>query len=525
MRALIPITVLYAIASGLGTTHVKATKELNELFAPEHVSKLWMRTHCDLEPAGKGAVHVTFWKGYENTGFDTSQLPFGDWSLWRSLRFAVENQYRKPLSVYVRVSDRVDHPASQTYTGGTFDGFVIGPGRSTVEISLEGMQSPEGVSIDPKRISWLGIFVQPLFLRDGMELKFTQDQTLQFSNPRLSAAPARLQKQPYGDLLFNDTEPGLLSEREEVERALEGLQNTIAQAKGRGIETAYAEIYPFLAGFAFRKRLVAFWQDRSEEQRHVLDFLLQATHRADSTLKAALADKSRSPSVPPVPDYGRLAINHGYFRLGDQSVLPFGMLYNHDGPLLRWFANSETDYGTELVAGGTRQDVERQPIWEAYHKYPDTHRVGWPHADHIIRDAESWEVLGPPVSVCLESPHTREAVAAMIQNYELNKTSSRDHLVQNMGFEYTYVCYCEYTRHMWAEWLRRKYSDISSANRIWGTRYEDFTAVPMPHPENAAANRALWFDWSSFNLYRFLEQIRWTRDQIRRWKPEVPTEP
>ena len=42
----------------------------------------------------------------------------------------------------------------------------------------------------------------------------------------------------------------------------------------------------------------------------------------------------------------------------------------------------------------------------------------------------------------------------------------------------------------------------------------------MQHPQHAAANRALWFDWSSFNFYRFLEQIRWTRDQIRRSKPD-----
>src|SRR5581483_942729 len=151
-----------------------------------------------------------------------------------------------------------------------------------------------------------------------------------------------------------------------------------------------------------------------------------------------------------------------------------------------------------------------------------THRVGWPHADHIVRDAESWEVLGAPVSVCLESPHSREAVAAMIEKFEQQKPGGSNHLVQNMGFEYTYVCYCDYTRHMWAGWLRRKYGNIPSANRIWGTHFGDFGHVPMPHPGNAAANRAIWFDWSSFNLYRFLEQIRWTRDQIRRWRPNEP---
>jgi hypothetical protein len=468
---------------------------------------------------GDGILRIRLHKGYETTGIETSRLPFQDWRSWRSFRFDVGNQNPEPLSVYVRISNRTDHPASDTYTGGTFDGFVIGPGHSTVEISIEGMRSPTGVAVDPKHIVWLGIFVQPLFVRDGMELKFTKYTTLDFSNPRLSPEPARMQKQPYGDLLFKETQPNLRSQREGVERAMASLQNTIAEAKRRAIDTAYAEIYPFLAGIAFQKRLVAFWQDRSEEQRKVLTFLLEAAQTADSTLKAAIGS-GRSLPVPPVPDYKRLTIGDRYFRLRDQPVLPFGMLYNHDGPLLRWFANSETDYGTELVAGGTRHDVERQPIWEAYHNYPDTHRVGWPHADHIIRDAESWEVLGPPVSVCLESPHSREAVAAMIQNYELGKTAGRDHLVQNMGFEYTYVCYCSYTKRMWADWLRRKYSDIDLANRIWGTRYKDFSAVDMFRPIDAGANRAVWFDWSSFNLYRFLEQVRWTRDQIRRWKPD-----
>src|SRR5205814_6574933 len=188
---------------------------------------------------------------------------------------------------------------------------------STAEISLESVRSPEGVSVDPKRIAWLGIFVQPLFLRDGMELKFTQDKRLRLSNLRLSAEPATLQKQPYGDALFGDTAPSLQSEREDVERALEDLQNTIAQAKAQGIETAYAEIYPFLAGIAFHKRLVAFWQDRTEEQRRVLNFLLEAARTAHSTLKAGFAS-GRSLPLPPLTDYNKLTIEDRYFRLRDR---------------------------------------------------------------------------------------------------------------------------------------------------------------------------------------------------------------
>ncbi len=516
------LTILACIVfMGQASTQVEPTKNLNDWFSPNQVASFWAKIHCELEPLGQG-LRTTFWKGYTTTGFETTQMPVADWSSWKSICFEVENPYPEPFSVYVRISSRADHPATETYTGGTFDGFVIGPGRNTVEISLEKMQSPDERSVDPKRIAYLGIFFQPLFLRDGMELVFLEDKTFRLSNLHLTSAPAKLQKQPYGNLLFSELNPALIDRRKEAEQTLESLEKMIEQAKSRGIETAYAEIYPFLSQIAFRSRLVAFWQDRAQEQRRALDFLLEGTREAERELRGVLDGKIPSRSLPPLPEYSQLTLRDGYFRLGNDPVLIYGMLYNRQGPLMRWFANSQTDYGTQLIAGGTRHDVERQPIWESYHKYPDTHRVGWDHSDHIIRDSSSWEVLGPPVNVCLESPHSREAVAKMIETFERGHAGDRNHLVQNLGYEYTYVCYCDFTKRLWEDWLEKKHTKISTANQIWGTNFEDFTRVPMPREENAASNRALWFDWASFNLYRFLEQIRWTRDQIRRWEPTKP---
>jgi len=518
----IVLWLVLAAVPAFAASQPAATRNLDDWFSPQGVASLWVRTHCDLESAERGVLRATFWKGYGTTGFETSQLTAADWSSWKSFRFDVENDYDEPFSIYVRLSNRTNHPAAETYTGGTFDGFVIGPGRSTVEINLEKMQSPEEHPIDPARITYVGVFFRPLFLRDGMELKFTVDRTFRLSNPRLSPAPALEQKQPYGDLLFSETDPALSILRGEVETAIVDLGHIIERAKGRGIETSYAEIYPFLSRIAFNSRLAAFWQDRAREQRKALEFLLAGAKQAGKDLQGTLDGKASQPLVPSVPDYARLSIRDGYFRLGEDPFLLFGMLYNQRGPLLRWFANSQTDYGTQLIAGGTRHDVERQPIWDAYHKHPDTHRVGWDHADHIIRDRSSWEVLGPPVNVCLESPNSREAIAKMIETFERAHAGDRDHLVQNLGYEYTYVCYCDFTERLWEDWLRRKYSDIGAANRIWATSFAGFDKVSMPRQENAAANRALWFDWASFNLYRFMEQIRWTRDQIRRWEPEKP---
>ena len=104
MRTFVSILVLCAIAPELEAR--QAARDLKELFAPDHV----LRTHCDLKPERIGVLRATLWKGYENTGFETSQVPISDWSSWRSLQFDVENHYPEPISIYVRVSDRVDHP-------------------------------------------------------------------------------------------------------------------------------------------------------------------------------------------------------------------------------------------------------------------------------------------------------------------------------------------------------------------------------------------------------------------------------
>ncbi len=511
-----------ATPSLLQSPAAQDAKSFNGLLSSQAIRETWKTVHCDLESGAAGALAATFWKGYETTGFETTSLPLADWSAWKSLKFDVTNPYDEPFSVYVRISNQPDHPSEMTYTGGTFDGFVIAPGRNTVEISLESMQSPEERAVDPKHVAYLGIFFAPLFLRDGMDLRFREDKTFQLSNLHLDAAAAKLQKQPYAEPLFAETAPGLAGLRREVEVSVSDLRGLIHEAQARGIDTAYAEIPSFLADIAFRKRLVAFWQDRVEQQREALESLQRESCRAARELREVLAGTRQPLVAPPLPKYSDLEIRDGYFRLGDEPKLIFGMLYNRQGPLLRWFANSQTDYGTQLVAGATRHNVERQPIWEIYQRYPKTHRVGWDRADHIIRDRGSWEVLGPPVNICLENPRTRQAVAQAIEDYLRSRKGRGNHLVMNLGYEYFYVCYCSITRRMWTEWLARRHKNIGAANDVWGTSYGGFSEVPMMRLETAATNRALWFDWSSFNLDRFLKQIRWTHDQIRRWEPSAP---
>jgi hypothetical protein len=429
--SLFTMVIVMAGAVFLGPPHsiCREPKSLSELFSRDALQATWQKVHVGLEPVNTDTAKATFWKGYERTGFETTRLPITDWSGWRSLKLDVENPYPEPFSVYVRISDRPDHPPEDTYTAGTFDGYVIRPGKPTVDISLENMRTPLQRPLDPRRIAYLGIFFNPLFLRDGMDLKFTKDTTFQLANLRLDKSPARVQRQPYAEPLFKETARSLLADREEVENALVELRSLIEQARSRGIDTAYEDIYPSVADIVFRMRLVPFWQDRTDEQRKALNFLLSGSRRAADELHAELEGKLPVRVVPAVPGHADLTIRDGYFRLGDEPKLLFGMLYNYRGPLLRWFAKSEFGPGEWLVAGVRYHDVEQEPIWNYYHLYPDTHRVGWNQGGHIIRDIDTWEQpdeqRAHPVILCLESPHSKEAIAKMIENFEHTPLSDR----------------------------------------------------------------------------------------------------
>lgn len=94
MRVVIPIVVLCAASF---TLDAQAVKNLNELFAPDQAGWFWTQHACDLGPVVNGVLRVSFHKGYERTGIETSRLPFEDWSPWRSFRFDVDNQNREPL--------------------------------------------------------------------------------------------------------------------------------------------------------------------------------------------------------------------------------------------------------------------------------------------------------------------------------------------------------------------------------------------------------------------------------------------
>jgi len=107
-------------------------------------------------------------------------------------------------------------------------------------------------------------------------------------------------------------------------------------------------------------------------------------------------------------------------------------------------------------------------------------------------------VIGPPVIICLEMSAHAGCHCKNDRAVRTEHAGDRSHLVQNMDFEYAYVCYCERTRQMWARWLERKYADVRKANAILGYHLRGVLERADAASRTGRKNRALWFDWASF---------------------------
>ena len=78
--------------------------------------------------------------------------------------------------------------------------------------------------------------------------------------------------------------------------------------------------------------------------------------------------------VPPHPDLAKLELKGAYYHEGDRPRILFSMQYHSKGPLVKWFCPEGYAAGIPAV-GASRFNFKRTPIWEAYQKYPETHRV------------------------------------------------------------------------------------------------------------------------------------------------------
>ncbi|HUU26934.1 MAG TPA: beta-galactosidase [archaeon] len=319
------------------------------------------------------------------------------------------------------------------------------------------------------------------------------------------------------------------------------LKREVELAELQGYKPLYWKIPLITAdiGLGIRSKLV--WYQGEKAQKEILEYVISSCAEAADNLNGILGAQDRqvieepeddvNPHylyVPPYPRLGGLKQQDGYFRnaKGD-PVIVLSMLLVDKGPLTDYFATFNHRLESYTVGGASRYDTETSPVYEAFHKYPDTHRVGWDGwCGHLIKDRWSMGGKKENVVICLESPHIREAVLKYMER-RYNEWKENPELLYNiMAYELMYICYCEKSQEMFRGWLENKYGSVMKLNEVWGTGYRTFAETTAPATYNAAPlpdiNRAAWYDWAIFNNSRFTDYLKWNKAQIRKLDPNIP---
>jgi len=316
-----------------------------------------------------------------------------------------------------------------------------------------------------------------------------------------------------------------MTAREKALAAVAEVESIIEEVRATGHDTLYLEIVPTTARTALETR----WELPGHKEHHkaYLAWTLEHTDRLKRELQAILAGEGKVISAPPIPDYADLELRDGYLRLAGEPCFLFGVHSGGPEGLEGKFFAERGLMGFMSGVGGTRFDYYQQPIWKAYRKYPDTHRVwaGGPWCGHIIVD--EWSIGGRTEGdciICLESPHTREAV---VEYFEKKVPGFKDDprvKFYSLDWEFAYICFCERTLAMWRKWLEEKHGSIDTLNHAWGTGFADFDEVTLPPVEiEKEENRGKWYDFARFNCWRFTDYMDWARQEVRRLDPEALT--
>ncbi|MCD6405670.1 MAG: beta-galactosidase trimerization domain-containing protein [Planctomycetes bacterium] len=457
---------------------------------------------------GEKAFKVVFESGVKYPGIEAAKID-SNWRGYDALRMDVFNPQGAPIGVTVRIDDDRSTGYFSRYNGE----FLLVNGQTFVEIPLGRLRAGDR-ALDLSKIRLFMIFMSSP----------DRDVTLYFDNLRLTKGSEP--PEAAGREILSGPESGevkALGEEAIAERRR--LEALIDVANERGFGTLEANIALITADLGLDARPKLKWFAGREAELY--DYVRRSCETAYDVLKARMEGRKPTCHVPPIYNTAALEFAGAHFAEKETHgpsahkapVLLFSMLYHKKGPLCEYFTPIDYFAHTHSFAGASRYDAERTPLYKAFHKYADTHRVwnddeGW--CGHIVRDVSSLGGGKEPLVVCLESPHTKDAIRKYILD---NAAAWKDnpHVHANiLGGELSYICYCRRTLDMFRAWLKEKHGRIEHLNDIWGTGFKSFgDIVVMPNAKQAADNRARWFDWQAFNCRRFVDHAAWAKSVIR----------
>jgi beta-galactosidase GanA len=475
-----------------------------------------------------------------------------DWRGYGSLQFTVYNPRSRPAIGGIQIWDRQGKESPDREYGDIVDrgrALLFGEGITHAVIQIDPIQTQRG-----DRMLNLAEIVKVILKFPAPEAG--EDElvitNLRLSEPKVEPDEAA-QAQPGDSILYlkhldisaYTYKPELYEDPEDVKRLYartlaekERLEKAVRVAEINGKQTLYARAALVVADIALYTRPMMAWHFSPAAKRRNLQGALNELVKHRENLEALLSsrrheddeDDSNLPIslVKPMPDLKSLRIEgRGFVDDSGTPVLVCSMSYHNEGELLQFFAPEQHKIEIYAVGGGSRYDIEWSPVYEAFHKYPNTARVGWKGwCGHLIKD--QWAMGGRKenVVICLENEHILEA----IHEYNVGRLDDWRHLPHLMyailAYELTYMCYCDASIARFREWLRERHGTIEKLNECWGTAYASFDEAAPPPTEGHApvpdANRAAWFDWADWNTRRFTDHLKWAKASVRKLHPTIP---
>jgi hypothetical protein len=483
----------------------------------------------------------------------TKRLP-ADWRGHGSIQFTVHNPNNKVVLGGISLYDQQALVSPELEFGDcvTRGGAVmLCEGVNHIVLQIDPLQTQQGTRmLDISKIAEVKLHIPEL--KGG--------QPLSVANLRLSADTNAVDK--LGDVKPGDTvttlkhldistytfEPEKFQDsaevnelKKQVEDEVERLKRAIELAKLNGKQTWYDEAALVAADVAAGLRPRLAWHFSQTAKRENLSGALTLVKRHREFLEYKIIGRVHEDdeddsnvalsNVKPVPNTGKLRIQGSKFvdEAGEPALL-CALCYHHEGTLNKFFATNLHREEIFAVGGGSRYDIEWSPVYEAFHKYPGTKRVGWRGwCGHLIKD--QWAMGGRKenVVICLENKHILEA----IEKYNLEKSSiwkNRKELTYIiLAYELMYICWCDDSIARFRTWLKERHGTVAKLNECWSAKHASFDEVsPPPAPSAGGAsgaeaiNRAAWFDWADWNTRRFTDHLKWSKASARKHHATIP---
>jgi hypothetical protein len=550
----------FAQPQNASSPEIKRTGEVNVLddFEDRSMLKNWEGTlffSNEFPAHSKSCLKLSASQG-QSLWMESEKIP-SDWSGYDCLKFDIYNSssdlYYGSIQVFDDLAtDREAEANGQSYLGA--GKILMNKGWNHYEFLIHDLMVEQGdrpLALDhirKLRFSF-GSIDHPLYIDNLRLVSGTENsQTASHIDPHdcMVVIDNRYVYPRLADPGILKTNPAINQLRQQAVETVENLEREISVASLQGYQTLYQRIPLVTArvGLGIRSKLV--WFQNEEEETKIYKYIIKSCSETvleiDATLSAqrskepvnependvSFLSKYQSFYVPPYSAFNGLKPIDGFYRdKTGNPVIVFSMLQLNKGPLMDYFAPFNHRIESFTVGGGSRYNIEKSPVYKAFHEYSGTHRVGWDGwCGHLIKDRWSMGGKKEDVVICLESPHIRQAVLEYMKLHYKEWIDNPDLLYNIMAYELQYICYCDRSQQMFRNWLKIKYSVVSGLNQTWKTKYRSFNEIKAPEAHNARpaadVNRAAWYDWASFNTRRFTDYMQWIKKEMKKLDPFTP---